>query len=261
VEARAHTIEELHDALQTIWEDLGISPDEDSELAKFAKPRSDVLTLERIADYERLIAEAQVLRVRTSQPFLPQGSLLCSALLCSCLTRPPTQRQRVDKVNALVVKLIDLWSLLEAAPADDFDEAVLAGNIGHSNEVLMTLDARYAPPHQVFYTVTVGRRVRFMGNSHHRDTGLPIASTLRLEKLLIEKEKRESKIRDYGTKINKLWDKLMVPTDEREEFFERSTQTLGPSAIRSVRRTALPHHCHDEIILRADTPLSVQEGA
>ncbi|ELR21805.1 Microtubule associated protein (MAP65/ASE1 family) [Acanthamoeba castellanii str. Neff] len=154
----------------TIWEDLGISPDEDSELAKFAKPRSDVLTLERIADYERLIAEAQVLR-----------------------------RERVDKVNALVVKLIDLWSLLEAAPADDFDEAVLAGNIGHSNEVLMTLDAR-------------------------------------LEKLLIEKEKRESKIRDYGTKINKLWDKLMVPTDEREEFFERSTQTLGPSAIRSCKK-------------------------
>ncbi len=79
VEARAHTIEELHDALQTIWEDLGISPDEDSELAEFAKPRNDVLTLERIADYERLIAEAQVLRVRTSQPSTRLS--LCSALV------------------------------------------------------------------------------------------------------------------------------------------------------------------------------------
>jgi hypothetical protein len=56
-----------------------------------------------------------------------------------------------------------------------------------------------------------------------------------LAKLLIEKERRESKIREYGTKINKLWDKLQVPTDEREEFFERSTQTLGPSAVKSVR--------------------------
>jgi glutaredoxin 2 len=71
-----------------------------------------------------------------------------------------------------------------------------------------------------------------------------ITWSLRLEKLLIEKEKRETKIRDYGTKINKLWDKLMVPIDEREEFFERSTQTLGPSAIRSVRHTALPLHYH-----------------
>jgi hypothetical protein len=66
----------------------------------------------------------------------------------------------VDKVNALVVKLIDLWSLLEAAPADDFDEAVLAGNIGHSNEVLMTLDARYVPPHTKAFVYCVGRRVR-----------------------------------------------------------------------------------------------------
>jgi hypothetical protein len=54
----------------------------------------------------------------------------------------------VDKVNALVVKLIDLWNLLEASPSDDFDEAVLAGNIGHSNEVMMTLDARYVQRQQ-----------------------------------------------------------------------------------------------------------------
>jgi succinate dehydrogenase flavin-adding protein (antitoxin of CptAB toxin-antitoxin module) len=43
---------------------LGISGEEDSVLAEFAKPNSDVLTLERIAEYERLIAEAQVARVR-----------------------------------------------------------------------------------------------------------------------------------------------------------------------------------------------------
>jgi hypothetical protein len=59
-----------------------------------------------------------------------------------------------------VVKLIDLWSLLEAAPADDFDEAVLAGNIGHSNEVLMTLDARYVPPHQGFCVLCRQTRAR-----------------------------------------------------------------------------------------------------
>ncbi len=86
--------------------------------------------------------------------------------------------------------------------------------------------------HTKAFVYCVGRRVRVMGHSHLGDT--------RLEKLLVEKEKRETKIRDYGTKINKLWDKLMVPIDEREEFFERSTQTLGPSAIRSVRHTALP---------------------
>lgn len=34
--------------------------------------------------------------------------------------------------------------------------------------------------------------------------------------------------------INILWDKLQVPMDEREDFFERSTQTLGPSAVKSV---------------------------
>ena len=80
----------------------------------------------------------------------------------------------------------------------------------------------------------------------------PITSSLRLEKLLIEKEKRETKIRDYGTKINKLWDKLMVPIDEREEFFERSTQTLGPSAIKSVRHTALPSLSRWFALTRAD---------
>lgn len=150
----------------------------------------------------------------------------------------------MDKVNALVVKLVDLWSLLEAAPADDFDEAVLAGNIGHSNEVLMTLDARYVPPHQRFCTLSADACASWAILTL-ATLAWPITWSLRLEKLLIEKEKRETKIRDYGTKINKLWDKLMVPIDEREEFFERSTQTLGPSAIRSVRHTALPLHYHD----------------
>jgi hypothetical protein len=51
----------------------------------------------------------------------------------------------------------------------------------------------------------------------------------------VEKERRESKIREYGMRINMLWDKLRIPIEEREEFFDRSTQTLGPSAVKSVR--------------------------
>jgi hypothetical protein len=52
----------------------------------------------------------------------------------------------VDKVHGLVVKLVDLWNMLEAVPANEFDEAVLSGNIGYSNEVMMALDARYIAP-------------------------------------------------------------------------------------------------------------------
>jgi len=102
-------------------------------------------------------------------------------------------------VNELVVKLIDLWNLLELPPQTDFDRAVLEGNLGYSNEILSALQSRIRP-------------------------------------LISEKEDRERKIREYGKKINILWDKLQVPTEEREEFFESASLTLGPTAIKSCKK-------------------------
>jgi len=166
--ARRHTLEELHDTLHGLWEDLGISADDAPEYAPFAKaPAStDLLSLERIAEYERLIAEAQA-----------------------------AKQERSDRIAERVLQLIDLWNLLEMSPSNEFDQAVLDGNLGCTLEVFKTLDEH-------------------------------------IQVLSTEKERRECKIREYGMKINTLWDKLQVPLDEREEFFDRSAQTLGPEAIR-----------------------------
>lgn len=81
VGARLHTIEELHDALQRLWDDLGLNPHEDACLAEFAKaPTSEdedvVLSLERIAEYERLIAEAQAAKVLIRLVLLASGTCL-----------------------------------------------------------------------------------------------------------------------------------------------------------------------------------------
>lgn len=70
VNARTQTIKELHEALHRLWDELGLCVDDDAVLADFAKlpTAADelVLSLERIAEYERLIAEARKAKVGRS---------------------------------------------------------------------------------------------------------------------------------------------------------------------------------------------------